>query len=82
MAVRLQPVRVATGLDEEGMLVFTDDRLVAVLVHLSHAHDELGVAGRWYLETGYGLPLAPRAPTFADLEAAQSWIVEHLARSR
>ena len=32
MSLTLQPVRVATGSDEEGMLVFTDEqRLVAVL---------------------------------------------------
>jgi hypothetical protein len=35
MSLTLQPVRVGTGSDEEGMLVFDDDqRLVAVLVRL------------------------------------------------
>ena len=39
MSLTLQPVRVATGSDEEGMLVFdADQRLVAVLVHLSEGN--------------------------------------------
>jgi hypothetical protein len=52
MTLTLQPTRVATGGDEEGMLVFAGDRLVAVLVHLS---DENEIApGDWYLEAGFG----------------------------
>jgi hypothetical protein len=48
-----QPVQVAVGGDdEEGCLIFADDRLVAVLVRLSQLHEEL--AGRWYLEAGFG----------------------------
>jgi hypothetical protein len=44
MTFTLQPVRVATGFDEEGMLVFDPElRLVAVLTHLSDQHD--GLAG-------------------------------------
>jgi hypothetical protein len=54
MSLTLQPVRVGTGSDEEGMLVFDDDqRLVAVLTHLS---DQCGdVSGHWYLEAKFGL---------------------------
>jgi hypothetical protein len=54
MSLTLQPVRVGTGSDEEGMLVFDDDqRLVAVLTHLS---DQYGsVSGHWYLEAGFGV---------------------------
>jgi hypothetical protein len=81
MAVRLQPVTVGTGPDEEGMLVFVHDRLVAVLVRLSEIHEGLGVAGQWFLETGYGLRSGARAPTFGDLAAAQTWITEHLGGS-
>ena len=53
MSFTLQPVRVATGFDEEGMLVLdAGQRLVAVLVHLS---DDNEVApGQWYLEAGFG----------------------------
>jgi hypothetical protein len=78
MTLTLQPTRVATGGDEEGMLVFADDRLVAVLVHLS---DENEVApGDWYLEAGFGTRLdSPHHPTFPSLEAAQDWIKRQLA---
>ena len=53
MSFTLQPVRVATGFDEEGMLVLDkEQRLVAVLVRLS---DDNEVAqGQWYLEAGFG----------------------------
>ena len=81
MALRLQPVRVATGLDGEGMLVFAHDRLVAVLVQLSDAHEELGLAGHWFLETGYGFRLAGGTGTFPDLDAAQAWISQQLTGS-
>jgi hypothetical protein len=40
MSLTLQPVRVANGPDEEGLLVFTaDGRLVAVLTRLSDSQD-------------------------------------------
>jgi hypothetical protein len=46
MSLTLQPVRVGTGSDEEGMLVFDDDqRLVAVLTHLRDQYGE--VSGYW-----------------------------------
>ena len=79
MTLTLQPARVATGIDEEGMLVFSDDRLVAVLVHLS---DENEVApGDWYLEAGFGRCLdSLNHPTFASLDAAQDWLERQLAR--
>jgi hypothetical protein len=53
MTFTLQPVRVATGFDEEGMMLLDErQRLVAVLVRLS---DENEVApGQWYLEAGFG----------------------------
>src|SRR5687768_3956613 len=68
----------ATGDDEESMLVFADDRLVAVLVHLS---DENEIApGDWYLEAGFGTRLdSLNHPTFASLDAAQDWIQQRLA---
>jgi hypothetical protein len=79
MTLTLQPTQVATGSDEEGMLVFADGRLVAVLVHLS---DENEIApGDWYLEAGFGSCLeSPNQPTFATLQVAQEWIEEQLAR--
>lgn len=80
MALRLQSVRIAIGLDEDGMLVFAEDRLVAVLVRLSDAHEDLGVDGHWFLETSYGLRLTEEGVTFPDLEAAQAWISQQLVR--
>ena len=42
MSLALQPVRVGNGTDEEGMLVFDEDRrLLAVLTHLSDQYDGL-----------------------------------------
>jgi hypothetical protein len=35
MSLTLQPIRVATGFDEDGMMVLDRQRLVAVLVHLA-----------------------------------------------
>jgi hypothetical protein len=76
--VRLRPVRVATGHEEEGNLVFDDqERLVAVLVRLS---DQNEVApGRWFLEVGFGALGRSSYPTFVDLNTAQSWINQRLS---
>ena len=77
MRLLLQPVRVATGAEEDGLLVFAEGRLVAVLVQLS---DENEIApGEWYLEAGYGQLDGPDHPTFSNPEVAQAWIVRHLA---
>ena len=78
MTFTLQPMRVATGFDEEGMMVLDEEqRLVAVLVRLS---DENEVApGQWYLEAGFGQIDGINHPAFADLNAAQGWISQRLA---
>jgi hypothetical protein len=79
MTLSLQPARIATGGDEEGMLVFSDGRLVAVLVYLSSENEVAPHA--WYLEAGFGSGLdGPNHPTFPDLDAAQHWIGRRLAR--
>jgi hypothetical protein len=79
MTLTLQPMRVATGSDEEGMLVLDEDgRLVAVLVRLS---DQNEIApGQWYLEAGFGQIDGIDHPAFADLDMAQDWIGHRLAR--
>ena len=75
----LQPVRVDTGSeDEDGVLVFDTDRLVAVLVRLSDAHGDK--AGRWFFEHGFGRLDGTAYPTFGDIEAAQDWIMQQLHR--
>jgi hypothetical protein len=79
MSLSLQPVRVGTGSDEEGLLVFDDDqRLVAVLTHLGDRYGE--VSGHWYLEAKFALLDGLNHPTYADLNAAQAGIRRHLAR--
>ncbi len=78
MTLSLQPMRVATGFDEEGMMVLDEEqRLVAVLVRLS---DENEVApGQWYLEAGFGRLDGGSHPTFSNLDLAQEWISQRLA---
>lgn len=81
MTLTLRPIRVATGFEEDGMLVLDEEeRLVAVLVRL--ADDNEMAPGRWYLEAGFGRLDGGSHPTFADLEAAQKWIRQCLARGR
>ena len=81
MNLTLQPVRVGTGSDEEGLLVFDDDqRLVAVLTHLGDQYGE--VSGHWYLEAKFALLDRLDHPTYTDLAAAQESIRQRLARGR
>ena len=78
MTLTLQPIRVATGFDEEGMMVLDDERLVAVLVRLS---DENEVApGQWYLEAGFGRLKGISHPTFSNLDMAKDWISPRLGK--
>ena len=77
MSLSLQPVQVATGHDEGGMLVFDENRrLIAVLTHLSE-HNEVA-PGQWFLEAGFGRLDGVHHPTFANLDAAQDWIRQRL----
>ncbi len=77
MSLRTEPVRVANGSDEDGMLIFTHDgRLTAVVTRLSGQHQEL--AGFWFLEVGFGPVDGPHHPTFATLDSALDWIGERL----
>jgi hypothetical protein len=78
MSLTLQPIRVATGFEEDGMMVLDEEeRLVAVLVRLS---DDNEVApGQWYLEAGFGQIDGVQHPGFADLDTAQDWISQRLA---
>jgi hypothetical protein len=79
MTLRLEPVLVDTGSDdEEGLLVFSNDRLVAVLVRLSDQHDSS--AGSWFIESSFGIRDGHR--TFPDLTAAQEWISAALLGAR
>lgn len=78
MSLRLQPVQVATGSDDqESQLVFADGFLVAVLVRLSDQHADN--VGHWFLEAGFGRVDDLHPPLFADLDAAKAWIAQRLA---
>ena len=77
MAFMMHPVCVDTASeDKEGMLVYSDTCLVAVLVRLSGEHDQL--SGNWFLEHGFGSLQMPNPPTFSDLGAAQEWIAARI----
>jgi hypothetical protein len=78
MSLTHQPVRVNTGFEEEGVLVFdTHERLVAVLVRLSDGNEV--APGQWFLEAGFGPLSGASYPAFTDLDAAQDWISWRLA---
>ena len=81
MNLTLQPVRLATGFDEEGMMVLDEEqRLVGVLVRLS---DDNEVApGQWYVEAGFGRLDGGSHPVFSNLDMAQDWISQRLAQGR
>ncbi|WP_262270446.1 hypothetical protein [Microvirga yunnanensis] len=81
MSLILQPIRVATGFDEDGMLVLDEEqRLVAVLVRLSDNNEV--APGRWYVEAKFGVLEGLGHPTYADLDAALEGIAQHLASRR
>ncbi|MBJ6124859.1 hypothetical protein JAO75_05485 [Microvirga sp. BT325] len=78
MSFTFQPIRVATGFDEEGTMVLDgEQRLVAVLVRLSDANEV--APGQWYLEAGFGRIDGGSHPTFSNLDLAQDWIGERVA---
>ena len=71
MKLEFRPVRVATGSDDqEGVLAFANDQLVAVLVRLSELHDKM--AGSWFLEASFGI--RDKDLMFPDLESAEEWL--------
>ena len=81
MNLLLRPVRLANGIDEEALLVFgEDERLLAILTHLSDEHG--ASSGHWFLEVAFGRSFGRDQPTFATLDAAQEWITRGLAASR
>jgi hypothetical protein len=71
-------VRIATGSsDQNGVLFFANDCLIAILVCLSEpSHGTL--KGRWFLECRFGDLASARAPeTFSDIDAAEAWLIAH-----
>jgi hypothetical protein len=80
MTVTTMPVRVVTGADDEGCLVFCEERLVAVLARLSD-DDEIA-PGHWFYEAGFGALDGPDHPTFASLEEAKDYIALRMRQAR
>jgi hypothetical protein len=81
MTFTLQPIRVATGFDEEGMMVLDEQqRLLAVLVRLSDGNEV--APGQWYLEAGFGQIDGINHPAFSNLDMAQDWISQRVTRGR
>jgi len=79
MTLTLHPIHVATGFDEDGMMVLNEEhRLTAVLVRLSDGNEV--APGHWYLEASFGQIDGVSHPTFATLDAAQDWLSQNLAR--
>lgn len=72
MNIILQPVLVELQEEGDGVLVFKDQWLVALLVRLSDSHGPR--TGRWFLEAGYGALAEQAEVDFADLAAAEAWI--------
>lgn len=70
--IRIQPTAINLP-DREGCLVFANDALVAVLIHLSDMHGE--DAGKWTIEASFGLFLhLSEAPLFTTLDEATDWL--------
>lgn len=55
--------------DDEGMLVFVNDRLVAVLSRLGQMHDTL--TGRWFIEAPLCILPGDMPDTFATLQEVE-----------
>jgi hypothetical protein len=63
------------------MLVLDEkQRLVAVLVRLPD--DNEMAPGQWHLEAGFGQIDGINHPTFSNLDIAQDWISQRLAKIR
>ena len=80
MTLTTKPVRVSTGADEDGRLVFSDDRLVAILVRLSDQHEI--APGQWFYEAGFGSLDGPHHPIFANLEEATEYIAQRIDQAQ
>ena len=75
MSITFQPVAVETdSQDHDGLLVFTDGKLVGLLVRLvDEAHDP-ATLGAWHLEAAFGRVERGRGTLFASLDEAEGAI--------
>lgn len=78
MAVEFKPVVLhGRSRDNEGVLVFGGQQLMAVLARLSSIHG--AQEGQWFVEATFSEIPTPVDRVFADLDAAEAWArgVEH-----
>jgi hypothetical protein len=66
------------GAADEGLLVYSEGTLVAILVRLD-AETAAAVEGTWFAEIGFGPVDAFRHPVFESLEGGLAWIANQLA---
>ena len=72
MHISIQPVRLDTpDSDNEGVMIFRSDRLVAVASRLSDLHG--GLAGRFFIEAMFGPRDLHVGATFASEEELRRW---------
>lgn len=65
--IRFEPITIDTcSGDNDGMLVYCEDRLLAVLSCLGPLHDEL--AGRWFIEASFRELAVSSSTTFETLD--------------
>lgn len=74
---RFEPIPLDSPTDTEGLLVFRDDRLIAVVSQLSDLHG--GSAGCWFVEASFGLSPLTYPEPFVDLPQLESWLSTTLA---
>lgn len=77
----LTPVKVDTSSpDEDGFLVFHNERLVAVAIHLLHPYNR-ELQGRWHVEAVFDSLRKPQG-TFADIDEVKAWVQRSVASKR
>lgn len=69
-----------SGPDERACLFFAAGKLVAIVVQLADEHNA-AMAGKWFLERGFGALDRMEHPLFDDLDCAERWIAANLALS-
>jgi hypothetical protein len=73
-----QAVHLASGTpDRDGVLVFGNGDLLAVLVQLT-TETHKGLGGLWFLEAGFGYCQGRSAPLFQSPEEAERWIGDQM----
>ncbi len=71
------------GVVEEGLLIFADNQLMAVVIHLQQVVSEQ-FRGLWHLEAGFGPCAITEASrlAFPSPREAQLWVREQVSRAR